>query len=317
MSINDLGAHPAEMTNDEYRALNGITSTELRRFMRAPVTLDYNPVQKSSDARTIGLAAHMIFSQDPRFIDTFQMSAFEDGRLKGAKAEKKQALEEGIEILKPALFNAATGAGEAARELLAKWTASVAPECDIVYEVPLVTVARCGLVIKSRPDAVVHTADGVWIVDLKTTNDASIRGFARQARSGGYITQLAHYCEVQATAHPDIPILGAVILAVETAEPFAGAPHYIDAEALTIERLHVAETYAEIYEARQTGHLPNIKPGTLYGDAEAVRAKHPDVLMRRALHLRASGLSLAKASKLAGVKIHKLRYALEKNPLNI
>lgn len=319
MTTIDIGEHEASLTNDEYRALNGITSTELRRFMRAPILMDHNPLQKSSDARTIGLMAHMVFSNDPRLSEIYQESFYTDGRLKEAKAEKKEALERGVTLLKPSTYLAAKHTGEAAQQLLADWVKNLgAANHEIIYEVPI--VAECpasGLAIKSRPDALVQTESGVWIVDLKTCSDATARGFARQSRSGGYITQLAHYAEVQEAHAPDVPVLGCIIIAVETSEPHAGAPHNIDPTALTMERLTCAYTYAEIAQARESGVYANIRPGTLYGDSEAVRAKHPDELMRRAMHFVSCGMSQAKSAEMAGVKIHKLRYALKKNPLNI
>lgn len=314
---DDIGIHDAAMTNDEYRALDGITSTELRRFLKAPILMDHNPVQKASDARTLGLMAHMVFAGDERLDEIYQKSFYTDGRFKEAKEEKRKALERGIDLLRPALYDAAMDAGNAAMDLFNAWLHDIGTHECVVFEEPMVAIHKpSGLVIKSRPDAAVYTDDGVWIVDLKTTSDATPRGFSRQARSNGYITQLAHYAEVM-VAHNDAPILGAVIVAVETNAPHAGAVHNIDSEALTMERLDCEEAYSRIHAARTSGVYPNIQPGTLYGDSDAVKAKHPDALMRRALHLVKSGLSIGKAAKLCHIARHKVAYQLKRNPLNI
>lgn len=323
-TVRDLGAHGANLTNDEYRLLNGLTSTELRLFLQAPIKYKNPPsYNHSSTARTIGLLAHMVFSGDSKLEETYGEMQHTDGRFKEAKEEKRLALERGIELLKPEVWHAGTRSGIAAAELLGKWLRRVVlpageEDYSVDYEVPLVALhAPSQQVIKSRPDALVRTSSGIWIVDLKTTSDATVRGFGRQARSQGYITQLAHYAEVQAAHDPDLPILGAVIVAVETSTPYAGAVHYIDPEALLMERQRCEQTYAEVYGAREEGVFPNILPGTLYGDSEAVQALDPDARVRRALHLVANGVPGTKAAKLCDISLHKLRYRLRRNKTTI
>lgn len=318
MRVLDQGAHSADLTNEEYRKLNGITSTDLRRFQKAPLLLQYPPAQKSSPARNIGLAAHMKFSQDKKLESTFGQ-AMHDGRFKEGKAERAHALEHGITLLKQEDWNGAMGAAQAARKLFATWLQRNADEdCECVYEVPIVAMHHdTGLVIKSRPDVAVYTEDGVYIFDLKTTTDATARGFRKQAGNDGYITQVAHYCEVQAAHHPDKPILGAEIIAVETNVPYAGAIHHIDSEALVMERMSCHESYSQLRICEETGVWPNIQPATLYGDSDVVKAKHIDARVRRAMHLVKSGMPVSKAANLCEITRHKLRYQLQKNPLNI
>lgn len=313
--MSDEGTHSASLTNDEYRLLHGVTSTELRRFMRAPILFRETPPQKSSAARTIGLLAHMVFSEDEKLEETYAEMQHPDGRFKEAKAERAEALERGITLLKTDDWNAGTRAGDAGRVLFGEWLEAYASgDWAIHYEVPFVALHQpSGQMIKSRPDALVYTAEGAWIVDLKTTSDATLRGFGRQARQQGYITQLAHYCEVQAAHAPTVPILGAVIVAVETSAPYAGAVHAIDSEALLMERMRCEQTYVELYGARESGVFPNIQPGILYGDDLAAQELHPDARVRRALHLVANGVTGVRAAQLCGISIHKLRYQLRRS----
>lgn len=102
-----------------------------------------------------------------------------------------------------------------------------------------------GRAFRSTPD--VLTPSGV-IVDLKTTNDAHPRRFQSQAWRMHYHAQLACYREaVRSTGRT---VTGAVLIAVETSEPYAVSVHRLTERALEegdrawrswVERLLVCE----------------------------------------------------------------------------
>lgn len=319
--IRTLGAFSPNLTNHEYRAvLDGVTSTDLRRYMKAPKLMTHQEPQTTTPARNIGQVTHLAFCGNWQAIaDEYAESLHPDGRKKEAKAERREALERGIILLKSDEWNGAHEAAKTAHTVFDEWLARNAPDgYECVQEVPLVAVHYgSGQIIKSRTDVTVRTPAGVYIIDLKTTTDATLQGFRKQARNHDYITQLAHYCEVQHAHEPDTPILGAAIIAVEAAAPYLGAVHPIDSEALMMARMNCAENYAQIRGSFETGVWGNIQPGVLYADSEVVQAKHPEERIRRAMHLVASGMSVTKAAKVCEVSRHKLRYHIQKNPLNI
>jgi len=85
-----------------------------------------------------------------------------------------------------------------------------------------------GRAFRSTPDAI--TRDGL-IVDLKTSIDASIRGFQRRAWNFSYHAQLACYREaVRSTGRA---VTGAVLIAVETSEPYAVTVHRLSDRVLS------------------------------------------------------------------------------------
>lgn len=85
-----------------------------------------------------------------------------------------------------------------------------------------------GRAFHSTPDLI--TRDGL-IVDLKTTTDASVRGFQRRAWNLAYHAQLACYREaVRSTGRETT---GAVLIAVETSSPYAVTVHELSSRVLS------------------------------------------------------------------------------------
>ena len=83
--------------------------------------------------------------------------------------------------------------------------------------------AATGLRCKCRPDWV----NGLTIVDLKTTTDASPAGFARSVAQYGYHTQQAHYLDSHIADR-------FIFLAVEKTYPYAVAVYELDADAVAV-----------------------------------------------------------------------------------
>lgn len=79
------------------------------------------------------------------------------------------------------------------------------------------TCPRTGLELKCRPD---YLTDSNWIVDLKTTKDASARSFQKSAAVYRYHVQAAHYLTVCELALKERP-KGFLFIAVESSYPYA------------------------------------------------------------------------------------------------
>lgn len=73
------------------------------------------------------------------------------------------------------------------------------------------------LEIKCRPD---HLTDSGWVIDLKTTQDASLAGFGKSIANFRYHVQAAHYLTVLELATGIRP-KGFIFVAVEKTYPFA------------------------------------------------------------------------------------------------
>lgn len=110
-----------------------------------------------------------------------------------------------------------------ARELL---TGAGASEFSIIWQ-----DETTGLLCKGRIDRVGALGGYSFIVDVKTTRNASEKAFSKDVASYGYHRQLALYREGLTTLRPGPSRRGAII-AVEKEAPFCAAVHEIDERAL-------------------------------------------------------------------------------------
>ena len=102
------------------------------------------------------------------------------------------------------------------------------PFCDIIHlnhKIEASVFAQdedTGLPLKARPDLWVedHT-----LVDVKTTDDATVEGFSRTVTSFGYHIQAAHYLEMTGAEN-------FIFVAVERKAPYAVGIYKLDAEWL-------------------------------------------------------------------------------------
>lgn len=110
--------------------------------------------------------------------------------------------------------------------------------------------ADTGMRCKCRPDWL----NGATVVDLKTTADASPRGFAKSIATFRYHVQASHY----------LAGLGAerfVFIAAEKAAPYAVAVYELDAEALAIGDELRQRDMRVIADCRATGEWPGYSTG--------------------------------------------------------
>lgn len=128
-----------------------------------------------------------------------------------------------------------------------------------------------GRPFRSTPDVI--TADG-WIVDLKTTTDASIRGFQRRAWNLAYHAQLACYREaVRSTGRG---VEAAALIAVETSFPFAVSVHRLSGRVLA-EGDRLWRSWLEILNVCEASdHWPGYADGAVNFDVPEWMADEAD-----------------------------------------
>jgi exodeoxyribonuclease VIII len=110
--------------------------------------------------------------------------------------------------------------------------------------------------VKARLDA--WHRDAQKIVDLKTTRDASPRGFGRAAAEYGYHAQAAHYADgVRALTGQGHEYY---IVCVEKTEPYLTAVYEVFPDMLDAGRETVREGLAAYREAKAANHWPTSYP---------------------------------------------------------
>lgn len=115
------------------------------------------------------------------------------------------------------------------------------------------TDENTGLEIKCRPDFMLN--DGSLILDLKTTLDASPKGFQRSMVNYRYYVQAAWYLDVVELATGKRPE-AFLFIACEKCRPFNTAVYVADEEMIKLGQQHAREDLGKIAEWKATGIYP-------------------------------------------------------------
>jgi len=108
--------------------------------------------------------------------------------------------------------------------------------------------------IKGLLDAVGTDANGRrFVLDLKTTGDASADAFGRKARSLMYHMQAAWYCHLLQQAEGLDYLPAFIWLAVETESPYAVAAYQADEDAMRRGADLMATAVDRYHQAKQSG----------------------------------------------------------------
>jgi len=116
-----------------------------------------------------------------------------------------------------------------------------------------VTEPETGLEVKCRPDFMLN--DGSLIIDLKTTTDASPKGFQKSLVNFRYYVQAAWYLDVVELATGKRPD-GFLFVAVEKQRPFSTGVYVADEEMIKIGREHAMQDLRNIAEWKEKDIYP-------------------------------------------------------------
>lgn len=185
-----------EMSNAEYRAKEGLSSSDIKKMMKAMAVWKYykDHPEENDDTPSLkfGRAYHKFMLEPYDFDKEFAIKPKVDGRTKegkeiNAKFEKEA---EGKEIITEETYD------------------KLVDMRDMLYKTPYVKKllegkheksffwedAETGIKCKCRPDSFGVLGSQNVIVDLKTTNvDAETSAFMRTAMKYSYDVQAAHY----------------------------------------------------------------------------------------------------------------------------
>jgi len=215
----------AGISNAKYHADPALGSTSLKTLAtRTPAHYQHDKAHpKSSDAFTLGTAAHSLILEDDA--SGIVMVDADSWLTKAAKEAKAAALADGKQPLlmkewvQVVAMRDAVMAHPIARSLFTGHKA----EQSVFWE-------EDGLMLKCRPDA--------WrpglLVDLKTTLDADPNEFGKTAAKFGYHQSAAHYIDgVKAATGEELPFR---FVLVEKTAPYLVSVVELDEEAINIGR---------------------------------------------------------------------------------
>lgn len=116
-----------------------------------------------------------------------------------------------------------------------------------------------GAMCKARPDKVSVIDAVTYLIDIKSTEDASVKEFGRSAANYGYDKQAAFYSDgfTQATG---LDVEAFVFIAVEKSAPYNVAVYFADDEVIELGRAKYRAECATYAQCIETGRWPG------YGD---------------------------------------------------
>lgn len=233
------------LPNETYRALPALNWSSLERLLQSPAHyLEYtlNPPEPTK-AMELGTAIHCAILE-PEIFKTRYTHCELDKRTKAFK-EFSEKNSDKI-ILSTDEYNTITSAAKAvlSHPVVEKLVTNGKPEQTILWQ------HSSGLELKARPDFI---GDG-YLLDIKTTSDASPQAFLKSIINFGYFRQAAHYLDgANACGMKSFKFY---FVAVETKAPYAIAIYELDAAALFVGAQNNESAIKRYLECKKTNHYP-------------------------------------------------------------
>lgn len=260
-----------DLTNEQYHALDGISASDVKIVHAKSIAHWKNKRFKESVTMQLGTAIHAFVLEADIAHDLIHRGP-ETRRGKAWTEAKEEAESAGAVLLTEADYDHAKAVAESV--LMTPRVMRMLNDPDCIKEKSIInTCPHTGLTLKCRPDALLPSRA---VLDLKTTQDASPRGFAKSVRGFGYDLQAAAYlyfCGLEASLG-DCPTFG--FIAVEKEPPYAVAIHTLDYDYLKWAKNQVMLTLDQIKRAQDSGDFttgwPEVnvigKPAWLQDDNE-------------------------------------------------
>ena len=238
-----------DITNEDYHAAEGISSSFVKKW--ATTTPAHATAEKEwpdSPTLQIGTALHaMVLEPEKDLV----MEGPETRRGKAWSEFKEQAAFLGKTPLTSGDFARCKAMADA---LMSNHEcASLLTDKDRICEASVFSKdKKTKQIIKARPDLYIQKKK--IVVDVKTCQDASPNGFAKQLYNLAYFVQAAHYkktMEIQ-----KLPVEKFVFLCVEKEPPYACLPHILDKKYMEMGMNKVEHALEEIMHCNGTGVYP-------------------------------------------------------------
>jgi len=231
-----------DMSNEAYHKQSGISSTAVKSVYKKSLAHWKGEKRVQTAAFSMGSAVHALLLEESKELV-----------IKGPKTRRSKTFTEMEEKLEPdqvilteVEYNVAN---KIARETLNnKNCEAYLRHKDRQNEVSIFAECeRTGLVIKTRPDLFIPSEGTVF--DVKTTQDASPIGFAKECWKYNYDLQAAFY--IYTCKMAGLLVDSFKFISVEKASPYASHIHVVSPELLdnATERMH--NTLAIIAEATE------------------------------------------------------------------
>ena len=236
-----------DLSNSAYHSRPEISSTAVKTVAKQSVAHWVGAERKESAAMALGSAVHSLclephLNEVVRGPETRRGNAWKD-----AVAKATLANEDAI-VLPEAEFDKAKAIADSARAhpVMAQYLDDMHTKIEMSV---ILNDPDADIPIRVRPD--IFNANTGVLIDLKTTQDASPRGFSNQAYKLGYHIQAFMYC--RALELEGLKVTGFSFLAVETAPPYATCMHWCSPDMLKLGALDYERAMEQIKIYQDTG----------------------------------------------------------------
>lgn len=244
------------MSREEYDRSPRANWSRLKVLAKSPAHFRHAQMataQVDTDSMKFGRAAHLAVLEPERF--RAECAIWDGGRRAGKEWEAFRAKNEGLELLKDEDYQRCMALQSSVRNhpVAGPYLQNGKHEVSVfwTHETPsILGVDGFSTDCKSRLDFI---ADGA-LVDLKTTKDASLEGFARESWRYRYHAQAAFYSDAYfAATGRRLPY---VIVAVENFEPYVVQVFDVPESVLKVGRDEYQDLLARLHLCRTTSSWP-------------------------------------------------------------
>ena len=248
---------PLVMSNEEYHGKTKYeSSSTVRKILTNPKKYLHDKTAESVTTKAMeeGTAVHTFFLENELFKNRY---CFKPKAFNGRTKEGKQWMEEHghLNIL----------AAEWEENLIHMNHSFLDSPAKIIYdkkgltELSYFSEDLSGIKAKCRPDWI--SSDGHTVVDLKTTQDASPKGFQKSIANFGYHIQSSFYMRV--LQNLDVPVKEFIFIAIEKTAPFCVGVYRASAEMLEEGNKKVDEAIDKILWCKENDSYPDYTPNEI------------------------------------------------------
>lgn len=235
------------MPSEQYHSVRALSKSGLDQFRKSPAHFrswqDGATKNESTPAMEFGTAVHMAILEPHLFKDRYTVFTG-DRRTKDGKAAYEAVLSSGRTPLNEEQWESITGAAAAvhAHPKAAVLIDKIRPEVSFF--------ADWGTKVKARIDGLSDD----YIIDVKTTQDASPKAFAKSIAQFNYHVQAAWYQRITG-------INRFIFIAVEKEAPFGVACYELDQQAIDHGNAIIDENLKLFTECEQLNSWPCYSSG--------------------------------------------------------
>ena len=239
-----------DISNEAYHKSAGVSKSQLDQFAKSPAhyLASLTTPRKETEAMRIGTLFHTLVLEPEKA--NFVVGPNINKNTKEWKAFKAEAEAAGQIVI-----------DEGDNAMLQGMVASIKthPAASALLSGPGIAEGSCwwydersGELCRCRPDF--YREDGI-LVDLKTTEDASLAGFTKSVANFRYAVQAAMYADGVETS-TGMPIKAFAFIAVEKQPPFAAQCFQLDFQATEVGRVTYQNLLLDLADCKINGKFP-------------------------------------------------------------